>query len=141
MRIAFRLVLTATWLALLTPAAHAEMVQNWKDSANYPARVNAISFGSQRLSASNPVRFGSWTIRLNNNSPITMYYAAREGLVNIYTSEVACTNSVVGTIPCHIGFSATGSLDGKCTAVKNIREGEQWLSFDIPCPSGIDMTR
>jgi hypothetical protein len=123
-----------------TVVNRAETVVNWRAPVNWPAHVTAIQFGNQRLSGNNPVRFGSWTVRFENNSSTIMQYAARPEMANVFGYGFVCSNSVVGAKQCGMSFGTAGSLDGKCGAANNSPDGEYW-SFEIPCPSRMDVAR
>jgi hypothetical protein len=140
MRTTLRLALTAALFAQSSAVVRAETVVNWRDPANWPAQITAIQFGNQRLSANNPVRFGSWTIRFENNSSTIMQYAARPEMANVFAYGLVCSNSVVGTKLCGISFGTGGSINGKCGVANNSPDGEYW-SFDVPCPSSMDVAR
>jgi hypothetical protein len=141
MRTALRLALAAPAVcSFLVNDARAETVVNWRDPANWPAQVTAIQFGNQRLSANSSIRFGSWTVRFENNSSTIMRYAATPEMANVFAYGLVCSNSVVGTNGCGIYFGTGGSMHGKCRVAKNGLDSEYW-SVDIPCPSSIDVTR
>jgi hypothetical protein len=139
---ALRLALVAALFALSpTATLRAETVMNWRAPANWPAYVTAIQFGNQRLSGNNPVRFGSWTVRFENNSSTIVQYAARPEMANVFAWGFICSNSVVGAKQCGMAFGTAGSLDGKCSVNSNEGEGGDFWSFEVPCPSSMDMAR
>lgn len=133
-------------LALLVVAApaRAEMVQNWQDAANYPARVAALYWGSTRLDANSSVRFGAWTVRF---APQGQYIATWLDLPDVSprTMEVivgneldaskalVCTNAVSGQEKCQLNFILHPGQRPYCEILK--REN----SFVIPCPTALDL--
>jgi hypothetical protein len=121
--------------------ARAETVVNWRDPANYPARVNSIQFSSGKLAAGSPVRIGSWTIRFGNRSPVAKYQTSPDCNA-VQVEEFICSNSVIGEKQCQMWFAVRGCTGNTgataCGVTPLMAEDYQIMQrFEVPCPANL----
>ena len=143
-------VLSMIAVATLATSAPAEIVQNWQDAANYPARVVAVYWDDRRLDANSTVRFGAWTVRFSAPAHIATYVdtpgtpARLIALGSVVANEsLRCSNAVVGEQNCYLQFWLTGNhacLVGTFTGsgARNVANLE---TFDIACPTALDLAQ
>lgn len=127
----------------LTTAASAEIVRDWRNSANYPARINGIQFETQWLRPGSPMRVGAWTIRLEP-APATARWVSEHGCTVVRIDSVVLANAVDGekqggAIVLRIG-GCLGSEGPSCAAswFRDFRNKIEDIA--LPCPTALDLT-
>ncbi|MDE2165312.1 MAG: hypothetical protein KGJ66_03105 [Alphaproteobacteria bacterium] len=145
-----RWLLSLFGVAALVTVARADVVQDWRNAANYPARVTAVIWGNTRLDANHSVRFGSWTVRFAAPTYVAAYIILPQPdtpvrLIKI-GNEIAdqsprCSNAVAGERSCFFQFLLS-PLQG-CEIDTYMGSGVGHTSnssgFAIPCPTALDL--
>ncbi len=97
--------------------AHPAIAEDWRDQANYPARVTSITFGTQVLAVGHPVKFGSWTVSFgpdglpifgkpfSPNSFTSMDVSGSTG----HHAPLVCSNAVIGQAWCQMNLNSQGA--------------------------------
>jgi hypothetical protein len=136
-----RYLTLAAALAVLSAAARTETVQNWRDSKNYPARVDAFQWKDRKLDAGHPVRFGSWTIRFTSEPPRAQW--EHEGSCRSITiDEFVCSSPKIADKACRmVSFVYGCERPTRICVVGQIHSEDFKImnDFDIPCPSALDL--
>lgn len=136
------LLACAATLIFAAADAHAEIVRDWQNSANYPSRITGIQFGNAWLRTGAPVRFGAWTITLDGPQPRAEVNMNMRVLI-----DAVCSNRELPTEKCLLEFVFAGDRQGQCNAVSRVPSQSRWPmeirihGIRIPCPTVIDFAR
>jgi len=130
--------------------ARADMVQDWRNPVNYPARVLAVIWNSGRLDANSPMKFGAWTVHFDSETPLVADLTELFGKplqIGIGNPKaqitLKCSNAIVGERRCVLifGFNPDRcSLDTYSYFDISVGQADMQL-IDIPCPTALDLQR
>jgi hypothetical protein len=127
---------TAAVALVFGAGAQAEIVQDYRKSAHYPARVSGIQFGERWLRANSPVSIGGWTVSFEGNSARARYTSYASGWhVSIY--DMSCTHPDVSTERCYFTIGSIGCGIGPLYR----GPGAKMQSFSVRCPVAVDFDR
>ena len=144
------LALLASVLGLIATPVLAEVLDDWQNPINYPARVAAVNWGGRRLDAKTSVSFGAWTIQFSNPTYVARYEGYVDPPVRVIhvggvdrNMTMKCSNAVSGERNCYLQFWVTSNRQCEFHTFTGFgaRGIGNFVNLDIPCPTSLDVAR